>query len=286
MLRISAWWSYAIAVGWFGMTSQESSADEQTKRVWSLGSYPAIARDFLGMAAELVTATEVGENDSVLDVACGTGNVAISAARRGAAVTGLDITPTMLDGARENATISGMEHIVWQEGSATDLPFEDNSFDVTLSCVGHMFAEPATAAGRELCRVTRPGGRIAFTAWTPSSVVPAMGAVLSAYLPPNPDPPEPPFRWGDPDVVRDRLNDWVATMTFETGTVQTPVLTPAHYWEKATTESGPFIASLEAIEESERQPLREEMVETIEQFFDERQNAVPMEYGLTTATVA
>lgn len=237
------------------------------------------------MAAHLVESTDVNPNEAVLDIGCGTGNAAITAARRGSNVTGLDIVPAMLDEARENATIAGVETIDWRKGTATDLPFTDDTFDVTLSCLGHMFAEPPDVAGQELLRVTRPGGRIAFTSWTPGGPVPAIGAVLSDYLPPDFDASEPPFLWGDPDVVRERVGDGVEDLAFETGTVLTPVLSPAHYWEKARTESGMFIAALEAIDEADHPALRREMIETIEQFFDDSQNAVSMEYRLTKATV-
>ena len=267
------------------MVSETSSPAERAKHVWSLGSYSAVAPNFLGMAAHLVETAGVSATDTVLDVGCGTGNATITAARRGASVTGLDIVPTMLAEARKNATIADVESIDWREGTATDLPFDDETFDVTLSCLGHMFAEPPEVASQELLRVTQPGGRIAFTSWTPDGPVPAMGAVLSEYLPPNPDPSEPPFLWGDSDVVRERVGDGVEDLVFETGTVLTPVLSPAHYWEKARTESGMFIVALDTIDESDQPALREEMIETIEQFFDDSQNAVSMEYRLTTASV-
>lgn len=237
------------------------------------------------MAAHLVEAGHVSATATVLDVGCGTGNVAITAARRGAAVTGLDITPAMLTEARKNAEVAGVENVRWREGTATDLPFEDETFDVTLSSVGHVFADPPDAAARELLRVTRPGGRLAFTSWTPESVVPAMGRVLTDYLPSTPDAPEPPFLWGDPEVVRERLSDSVDDLEFETGTVLTPVLTPQHYWEAAITQSGLFIVALETVAADERPALRTEMIETIEQYFEDRQNAVPMDYRLTTAVV-
>ena len=237
------------------------------------------------MAAHLVEAANVSATDSILDVGCGTGNVAITAARRGACTTGLDIVPAMLTEAQKNAAIADVEDIVWREGTATDLQFEDDAFDVTLSSVGHVFANPPGAAARELLRVTRPGGRIAFTSWTPSSVVPAMGKVLSDYLPPNPDAPESPFLWGSTDIVRERFGDAVDDVEFETGTVLTPVLSPAHYWEAAITQSGLFIVALEDVDDTDRPALREEMIETIEQFFDDSRNAVSMEYRLTMATV-
>ncbi|WP_436345005.1 class I SAM-dependent methyltransferase [Natronorubrum sp. FCH18a] len=267
------------------MTPEAPFPDERAKRVWSLGFYSEIAPNFLGMAAHLVEAAEISATDTVLDVGCGTGNAAITAARRGASVTGFDIVPKMLDEARENARIADVEDVAWREGTATDLPFEDDAFDVTLSCLGHMFAEPPDVAGRELLRVTQPGGRIAFTSWVPEGPVPAMGAVLADYLPPDPDTPEPPYLWADPDVVRERLDDGVGDLSFETGTILTPVLSPAHYWEKAITESGIFIVALDAINEADHPSLREEMIETIEHFFVGSQNAIPMRYRLTKATV-
>lgn len=261
------------------------SSDEAVTRVWTLGSYPDVGRNFLSMAAHLVESAGVDANDRVLDVACGTGNVAITAGRRGARVTGLDITPGMLDDARENAAIAGLEAVDWREGDATDLPFEDDTFDVALSCVGHMFAAPPEAAATELLRVTRPGGRIGFTSWTPRSVVPAMAKVMQSYRSADPDGSAPPFLWGDPETVHDRLGDDVTDLAFETGTVDQLALSPAHYWEGARTQSGLFIVALEDVDEADRQALRDDMVETIEGYFDDGQNAVPMEYRLTTARV-
>lgn len=261
------------------------SSEEQVKRVWTLGSYPDVGRNFLSMAAHLVEAADVDSDDRVLDVACGTGNVAITAARRGAKVTGLDITPAMLEDARTNAEVAGVADVVWREGDAADLQFPDDAFDVTLSCVGHMFATPPDATAEELLRVTRSGGRVAFTSWTPESVVPAMGAALQEYLPSNPDAPEPPFLWGDPNVVRERLGDGVTDLAFETGTVEQLELSPAHLWEDARSQSGMFIVALEAVDEDDLPALRTDLIEGIEPYFDDGLNTVSMEYRLTKATV-
>lgn len=261
------------------------SSEEQVKRIWTLGSYPDVGQNFLSMAAHLVEAVDVDPDDRVLDVACGTGNVAITAGRRGAKVTGLDITPAMLEDARENAEVAGVEDVVWREGDAADLPFPDDAFDVTLSCVGHMFANPPGATAGELLRVTRSGGRVAFTSWTPESVVPAMGVALQEYIPSSPDAPEPPFLWGDPDVVRERLGDGVVDVEFETGTVEQLELSPAHLWEAARRQSGMFIVALEAVDDDDLPALRADVVEAIEPYFDDRRNAVSMEYRLTKATV-
>ena len=262
------------------------ASTEHVKRVWTIGSYPDIGETFLSMAAHVVDAASVDADDRVLDVACGTGNVAITAARRGASVTGLDITPAMLEDARENATLAGVEDVHWEQGDATNTPFEADTFDVTLSCVGHMFAQPPDAAAIELLRVTKPGGRIAFTSWTPSSVVPALATVLQEYLPPDPDAPAPPYLWGDSDVVHDRLGEGVADVTFETGVVEQRSLSPAHVWEQVRTKSGMFIVALENIDEDAYPALRADMIDVIDDYFDERSNAMSMAYRLTSASVA
>ena len=261
------------------------AATADVKRVWTIGSYSDIGETFLSMAAHLVDAVQINADDRVLDVACGTGNVAITAARRGATVTGLDITPAMLEDARENASIAGVEAIDWEQGDATDLPFDDDRFDVALSCVGHMFANPPEAAATELLRVTRPGGRIAFTSWTPRSVVPAMAKVVQEYLPSDPDAPAPPFLWGDSAVVQERLSEGVSDLTFETGVVEQLSLSPAHVWERVRTQSGMFIVALENVDEDDYPALRADMIGTIDEYFDEGQNAMSMEYRLTTANV-
>lgn len=260
-------------------------SDDHVRRVWTLGSYPDIGRNFLSMAARLVDAAGVEPTQRVLDVACGTGNVAITAARRGAQVTGLDITPSMLDDARENARIAGVEAIEWEEGDATDLPFADDAFDVTLSCVGHMFAQPPDEAAAELLRVTKPGGTVAFTSWTPESVVPAMARALQEYLPPNLNARPPPFEWGDPAIVRERLGDGAADVEFETGTVNTRALSPAHFWEDARTQSGMFIVALENVDDENLPALRDDSIDAITHFFDDNTNTVAMAYRLTTARV-
>jgi len=262
------------------------SSKEHVKRVWTVGSYPDIGRNFLSMAAHLVDAGGVTSDDSVLDIACGTGNVAITAARRGATVTGLDITPAMIDDARENAAVAGVDTIDWHEGDATDLPFEDDTFDVTLSCVGHMFAAPPDEAAMEQIRVTKPGGTIAFTSWTPRSVVPAMAKVLQGYLPPDPDGPPPPFLWGEPETVENRLGEGVTAISYDIGTVDQLSLSPAHTWARVREQSGLFIVALEQVDEDDRPALRADMIDVIQDYFDDSQNALTMEYRLTTATVS
>jgi SAM-dependent methyltransferase len=232
------------------------------------------------MTARLVDAADVEPRDRVLDVACGTGNVALTADRRGARVTGVDITPAMLGEARRRAAVIDAD-VDWREGDGAALPFEDDAFDRTLSCLGHMFVPDANAAGTELVRVTRPGGCLAYTSWTPESGIAAMMKTILEYLPPQPDPSPPPFLWGDPDAVRDRFGNRVEELRFETEVVRYPALSPAHFWESMTTDSGAIILMLENVAPT----LRETVIEALDPYFSDADNAVELEYRLVTATV-
>lgn len=257
---------------------------ERRRAVWASGSYARFARTYLGMTAELVDTAGVDADDAVLDLACGTGIVAITAARRGATVTGLDLTPAMLARAEENAATAAVGDITWREGDVTDLPFEPDRFDVTLSSLGHMYGEPASAAADELLRVTRPGGRIGFTAWTPNGLYPVLAGLVLTYLPRSDRPTyeDPPFMWGDPDIVEQRLGDRVADLTVEHATLMHPALSPSHFWEELATHSGLFGRFIERVED--REGLRQDGVETITPYFDDATNAVELEYLLARGT--
>lgn len=258
---------------------------DRMQETWERGSYDEYAVHYLPIAGHIVAAAAVTDGDEVLDIGCGTGNVAITAARQGASVTGLDIAPQMLEQATTNADVAAVDGIAWRQGEATDLPVEDDAVDVTLSCLGHMYGDPPDDAARELVRVTRPGGRIAFTSWTPTDLYPFMAGVLSTYLPPEelPDVSEPPFMWGDSDVVRSRLAEKVSSLSFETETIHYPARSPADFWQETARTSGTFIEYLESVDDADRPALRDEMIDTIRPYFDERANAVELQYLLTVA---
>lgn len=252
--------------------------------VWSADSYADTAPQYLPMAAQLVESVGIDADDEVLDVGCGTGNVAITAARRGADVAGLDVTPTMLDAARENATVADVD-IAFREGTATNLPYEDDAFDVTVSALGHIYGDPPEATASELVRVTRPGGRIGFTSWTPTSLYPVLAGHLVTALPPaaRPDFSDPPFMWGDADVAEARLGADVDSLSVRTETLASPALSPEHFWEEQVTGSAVFATLFDHV--SGRSDLESELVETIAPYFDPERNVVELEYLLVTATV-
>jgi SAM-dependent methyltransferase len=137
-------------------------------------------------AAQLVRNAQIRAGQNVLDVGCGTGVATITACRLGAKTTGLDLTPELLERARENAAIGGFDNITWKEGDVEDLPFRDGEFDVVISQWGHMFAPQPELALREMLRVLKPNGTIAFATWPPESSIGQMFGLLGKYMPPPP----------------------------------------------------------------------------------------------------
>ncbi|MEU8181144.1 methyltransferase domain-containing protein [Micromonospora sp. NPDC049044] len=163
---------------------------------WAAGDYPAMARRLMPVAEAVVESAGIRADDRVVDVATGTGNAAILAARTGARTVGVDFEPALVELARRRAAEDGLA-VDWRVGDATRLPLPDDSADVVLSVFGVIYANDHEAAARELSRVCGPSGRVLLAAWTPGSLMPAMGQVLGGYLPPPPAGGAPPSRWGD-----------------------------------------------------------------------------------------
>jgi ubiquinone/menaquinone biosynthesis C-methylase UbiE len=162
-----------------------SGIKEGQRAMWTAGDYPEVSRRIASVAELLVERVGAQPGLELLDVATGSGNVAIAAARAGAKATGLDLTPKLLDVARSRASAAGLE-IEFLEGDAEELPFEPDSFDRVTSCFGAMFAPRQQVAAAELVRVARPGGTIGVTAWTPEGFIGASFRTSAGYLPPMP----------------------------------------------------------------------------------------------------
>jgi len=190
-------------------------------------------------AAELVRFAGVTRGQRVLDVGSGTGVVAVTAARAGAEVRGLDLSPALVAHARANASLAGLP-IDFVEGDAEALPYEDASFDVVLSQFGHMFAPRADVAIAEMTRVLRPGGLLAFSTWPPELFVGQIFATTAKYMPPPPGITPPPS-WGDPATIRQRLGDGFERVVFDRAEMIVPVLSKGHYRHSIETTVGPVI---------------------------------------------
>jgi 2-polyprenyl-3-methyl-5-hydroxy-6-metoxy-1,4-benzoquinol methylase len=182
------------------------AADPITERVratWTAGDFGRIAAGYAPSAGEFVARLHIREGERVLDVACGTGNLALPAARAGAVTTGVDIAPNLVAQAMMNAAAEGLP-ATFEVGDAEALPYDDESFDTVLSMFGAMFAARPERAASELLRVVRRGGRIAMANWTPKGFIGQMLRTVAAYVPP-PAGASPVLQWGDEDVVTQRL---------------------------------------------------------------------------------
>ena len=234
-------------------------------------------------AAQLVRYAGVKAGDGVLDVACGTGVVAVTAARLGARVTGLDLTPELLERARENAAIAKVS-VDFHEGDVEHLPFDDNEFDVVLSQYGHMFAPRPEIAIAEMLRVLRPGGTLAFSTWPPEMIVGRMFALAAKYAPPPPPGVAAPPQWGDPNAVRARLGEQVKDVRFDRGTMIVPVLSPQHHRTTAETV-GPMrklIEMLSSADPAKLEVFRGEYEAIVGDYL--RDNMIQQHYLMTRAT--
>jgi ubiquinone/menaquinone biosynthesis C-methylase UbiE len=195
---------------------------QQTRCMWATGDFPAVAQLTLWDVGErLVRRVGIGQGERVLDIACGTGNVAIRAAQAGGQVIGLDLTPELFAAARILADDAGVR-VDWVEGDAESLPYPDETFDVVLSTFGVMFAPRHQVAAAEMARVLRPGGRIGICSWTPEGTQGDFFRLIGAYLPPGPDFAQPPLLWGTPDHVRKQFAGQGLHLEFDRETVQMP----------------------------------------------------------------
>lgn len=188
------------------MAFDPAALTQRQRAMWAAGDYPDIARTIEAVSHEVVAAVGVREGETLLDVATGSGNAALEAARRGARVTGLDLTPELLETAKERAAAEQAD-IELVHGDAQALPFADDSFERVTSVFGAMFAPDQPRAAAELLRVARPGATIAVAAWTPEGLNGQMFGVLGRHLPPPPEGFRPPILWGVEDVIRELFAD-------------------------------------------------------------------------------
>jgi SAM-dependent methyltransferase len=201
-------------------------------------------------AAKLVKFAEVAAGQKLLDVACGTGVVAVTAARRGAKVCGLDLSPVLLERARRNASVANL-NIDFVEGDAEALPYPNASFDVVLSQFGHIFAPRPAVVLIEMLRVLRAGGRIAFSTWPPEHFTGQMFALVASHQPPAQAGgalPAPPPLWGDPNVVRERLGSTVIEITFARDVLLAPAMSLQHFRNAQEKTIGPLTKLVESLQ--------------------------------------
>jgi SAM-dependent methyltransferase len=264
-----------------------SGFKEGQKAMWTAGDYPEIAKRIVAVGAEVARLAGAGPGVELLDVATGAGNVSIPAAEAGARVTGLDLTPKLLEVQRARAAAAGLE-IELVEGDAEELPFADDSFDAVTSCFGVMFAPRQERAASELVRVARPGGTVVVAAWTPDGVVGRNFRTVSSYMPTPPPELRPPTMWGDPDHVRLLFDGTGAQLSFEPRSVTFTAASPTAFFEEDEQMLGPAVLAKAALEPQGRyEDLRRDMLALYESVneADDGSFRADVTYLVTTARV-
>jgi ubiquinone/menaquinone biosynthesis C-methylase UbiE len=232
---------------------------KKQRATWALGEYDRIADSLTITTDQTLRVAKVRPGERVLDVATGTGITAIAARERGAKVTGIDLTPQLLAVARAKAEAEGFKDIEFREGDAEALPFDDASFDVVLSTCGHMFAPDQPKVAAELARVTRPGGRVAFLAWSPDGGLGGWFRITNKHFPP-PAGVASPFNWGDTDKVKPLLGSAFRDVAFTHGDCPQFGASPEDIWELFSTRYGPTVRAIESLQGQAREAFRSEML--------------------------
>jgi SAM-dependent methyltransferase len=258
------------------------------RTMWASGDYPSMVEAFLlPIGPALVEACGVGPGMRVLDVAAGTGNASIPAARAGAEVTASDLTPELLEAGRRRAEADG-QSLEWVEADAENLPFDDASYDVVLSAIGAMFAPHHQAVADELVRVCRPGGRIGLLSWTPEGMIGALFRTMGPFAPPPPPGAQPPPLWGSEDHLAELFGDRVEFRSHERDVLTVDAFERPRDWADHFRERyGPTIA---AEANAKRNGQEAEFEQALNSFCDEWNRGTPeqahfeQEYLLSVGT--
>ena len=239
---------------------------ERARIMWSLGDFARAGAEQVLVGELLCRAIDIHPGQRVLDVAAGSGNAALAAARRGARATAADFVPRLLQAAARRAQAEGLE-LETREADAQSLPFPDGAFDVVLSTFGVMFAPDQARAAAELLRVCRPGGRIGLTAWTPASVMAATQAIAGRFAPFPPVPgARSPIEWGNEARVRELLGSGVAELTAQVLSTDMCGISPAGRVEFNRAYVGPTKAIFDRLDPAAQQALAAELAGCLQQF--------------------
>ena len=243
------------------MTMDFEALKQRSQRTWAAGDYSAVGGNLLLMSELLCEAVDLRAGSRVLDVATGSGNTALAAARRWCEVTGIDFVPALIERAKERAAAERLP-ITFQEGDAENLAFPTASFDVVLSSVGVMFAPDQVQAARELLRVCRAGGKIGVTAWTPRSFLAQLPRLIAPYIPPRAPTPSA-MAWGTEARVRELLGDGVASLQATPRQFVFRFRSPQHFVDVFRHTFGPVMSAFRALDETKQEQLARDIVDEL-----------------------
>jgi len=234
---------------------------EVQRETWSTGNYATIGNPLLIMGELLCEAVDVRSGQKVLDVATGSGNTALAAARCFCEATGVDYVPDLIEHARRRAQAEGLE-VNFEVGDAEDLPYPDASFDVVLSTVGVMFTPDQEKAAQELLRVCRPGGKIGLANWVPDGYVGNMFRTVAKHFPPPPGIKPPPL-WGTEERMQELLGDGVSSLDYARRTYVFRYLSANHFIEHFRSFYGPMHKAFTSLDTDGREALESDLRELI-----------------------
>jgi len=227
-------------------------------QIWNNGDYSKIAWITVPLAEQLCNGVALRPGSTVLDVACGTGHVAIQAARTFCDVTGIDYVEKLVETARRRAAAEGLT-IAFEVADAETLPFADSTFDFVVSAIGVMFTADHDRAAGELVRVCRPGGTIGLANWTAEGFIGRLLKIVGAHVPPPPVA-LPPTRWGNEDVVRELLGDAVTDVSSRTHLVTERFRSPEAFADFMLTYYGPTYTAAQRLDAQRRATFRDDIV--------------------------
>lgn len=243
--------------------SKQAKINTERQQNWASGDYSIIAETFILMSEHLCEAVDIHADQEVLDVATGSGNTALAAARRWCKVTGIDYVPALLERARERATAEHLP-ITFLVGDAQDLSFPNASFDVVLSTIGAMFAAHQERVATELLRVCRSGGKIGLANWTPDGLYGQMFQTIEKYIPAKPGV-RSPMLWGNEEHVRQLLGEQITSLQMTKRNFFWRYRSSQHWLEVFGTCFGPVVTALKELDAGPREHFTHDLLTMVEQ---------------------
>lgn len=249
------------------MTMQEQAPDmsaikERMHKIWTSGDFARIGNRMVIVGELLCEAVDLRSGNEVLDVATGSGNTALSAARRFCQVSGMDLDPESIEHARRRAAVEGMD-IAFEVGDAEDLSYPDASFDAVLSTFGVMFCPNQEKAANELLRVSRPGGKIGLANWTPDGFIGNMLRTVGKHVPPPPGVKPPPL-WGTEERLRELFGEGISSLETKRRTYNFTYPSAEHFVEWFRNYYGPTVRAFAALEPEGQDALARDLEELLE----------------------
>lgn len=236
-----------------------AAVKRRQQQTWASGDFAMVATTNTIVGELLCEAVDLHAGQKVLDVATGSGNTALAAARRWCEVTGIDYVPALLERGRERATAERLR-LAFQEGDAESIPFPDVEFDAVLSTFGAMFAPDQEKTARELLRVCRPGGKIGMANWTPDGVIGQLFSVTGKYMPP-PAGVRPPALWGTEERLRELFGSSIGSLRVTRREFVFRYHSAQHWLEYFRTYYGPTLKAFETLDPGGQEALARDLLD-------------------------